>query len=340
MKGRGSQARSIMLRARISTIMLSMAAVMASIYVAGRLWQESEGRIYLSKELDRRTGQGQPAISVDDTLKILGCREQMNRLAALEMELAAARQQGFVPKHSMVENDTTTGRRLMAVVGIMTEFGHRSHRDSIRKSWMPTGTKLRKLEEDKGIIIRFVVGRSANRGDIYDKAIDDENRQTKDFFILENHVESSEELPKKPKLYFSNAADTWDADFYVKVQDNVFVNIDKLGAMLATHWDKPRAYIGCMKSGEVFSNPSHKWYEPESWKFGDGKSYFRHASGEMYVVSRAIAQFISINNAILQTYAHEDVSVGSWMLGLSVKHIDESQLCCSKSSQGGICATG
>lgn len=57
MKGRGSQSRSIMLRARISTIMLSMAAVMASIYVAGRLWQESEGRIYLSKELDRRTGQ-------------------------------------------------------------------------------------------------------------------------------------------------------------------------------------------------------------------------------------------------------------------------------------------
>jgi len=82
---------------------------------------------------------------------------------------------------------------------------------------MPTGTKLRKLEEDKGIIIRFVLGRSANRGDIYDKAIDDENRQTKDFFILENHVESSEDLSKKSKLYFSNAADTWDADFYVKI---------------------------------------------------------------------------------------------------------------------------
>ncbi|KAH9311376.1 hypothetical protein KI387_026411, partial [Taxus chinensis] len=333
MKGRGSQARSIMLRTRISAVMLSMAAVMSSIYVAGRLWQDAENRIYLSKELDRRTGQGQPAISVDDTLKILGCREQKKRLAELEMELAAAKQQGFVPKHSMAENETMAGKRLMAVIGIVTEFGHKSHRDSIRKSWMPTGPALRKLEEDKGIIIRFVIGRSANRGDSSDKAIDDENRETKDFLILENHVESSEESSLKSKLYFASAADTWDADFYAKVNDNVYVNIDKLGAMLATHWDKPRAYIGCMKSGEVFANPNHKWYEPESWKFGDGKSYFRHASGEMYVISRAVAQFISINNAILHVYAHEDTSVGSWMLGISVKHIDESQLCCSSSAQ-------
>ena len=36
MKERGSQARRIMFRTRISTVMLSMAAVMASIYVAGR----------------------------------------------------------------------------------------------------------------------------------------------------------------------------------------------------------------------------------------------------------------------------------------------------------------
>jgi hypothetical protein len=30
---------------------------------------------------------------------------------------------------------------------------------------------------------------------------------------------------------------------------------DKLGVMLASHWDKPRVYIGCMKSGEVISDP-------------------------------------------------------------------------------------
>lgn len=30
---------------------------------------------------------------------------------------------------------------------------------------------------------------------------------------------------------------------------------DALGAALSSHLDKPRVYIGCMKSGEVFSEP-------------------------------------------------------------------------------------
>ncbi|KAI8023624.1 Phosphatidate cytidylyltransferase 1 [Camellia lanceoleosa] len=44
-----------------------------------------------------------------------------------------------------------------------------------------------------------------------------------------------------------------------------------LGNSLAAHLDKPRVYVGCLKSGEVFSEQSHKWYEPDSEKFGDGK---------------------------------------------------------------------
>ena len=33
----------------------------------------------------------------------------------------------------------------------------------------------------------------------------------------------------------------------------IFPCTDALGATLATHLDKPRVYMGCMKSGEVFS---------------------------------------------------------------------------------------
>ncbi|KAM3001556.1 hypothetical protein FF2_037834 [Malus domestica] len=92
-----------------------------------------------------------------------------------------------------------------------------------------------------------------------------------------------------------------------------------------------------MKSGEVFSEPTHKWYEPDWWKFGDAKSYFRHASGELYAISRALAQFISINRSILHAYAHDDVSAGSWFIGLDVKHIDERKFCCSSWMPGAIC---
>lgn len=339
MQSRGSSNRlsGMVFRSRISTLLLSMFATFASLYVAGRLWQDAENRVYLAKELDRITGQGQSAISVDDTLKIIACREQQKKLSALEMELAAARQEGFVSKH-LPDTKKPPRKQPLVVIGVLTSFGRTNNRDAIRKAWMATGAALTKMEEEKGIIPRFVIGRSPNRGDNMDQAIDRENRQTGDFIILEDHVEAPEELPKKTKSFFALAAEKWEADFYAKVNDNVFVNIDLLANVLATHVDKPRVYIGCMKSGEVFSEQSHKWYEPDWWKFGDGKTYFRHASGEMFLISKALAKFVSINRSILRTYAHDDISTGSWFIGLDVKHIDEWKFCCSSWSSGAICA--
>ncbi|GMY30474.1 hydroxyproline O-galactosyltransferase HPGT1-like isoform X3 [Fagus crenata] len=323
---------------RISALLLAMFATMATVYVAGRLWQDAENRVYLIEELDKRNGQGQSAISVDETLKLINCREQQKKLSELEMDLAAARQEGFVPKRLSKNDGIHSKKKILGVIGIITTFGRKKNRDAIRKAWMPTGAAVEKLADEKGIIVRFVIGRSANRGDSLDREIDNENSHTNDFIILDGQVEAPEEHPKKMKSFFVHAVENWDAEFYAKVNDDVYVNIDALGAMLTSHLDKPRVYIGCMKSGEVFSEPSHKWYEPEWWKFGDKKSYFRHASGEMYVMSRALAQFIWINKSILRTYAHDDVSAGSWFIGLDVKYIDEGKFCCTSSSSGAICA--
>ncbi|AQK52201.1 Hydroxyproline O-galactosyltransferase HPGT1 [Zea mays] len=333
------------LRSPLSAMMLAMFATMASFYVAGRLWQDAQNRVYLIKELDRRTGQGQSAISVDDTLKVVACRQQGKRLASLEMELAAAKHEGFVGKYTPETNGTHSGKKPLVVIGIMTSFGRKNYRDAVRKSWLPTGSMLKKLEEEKGIVVRFVVGRSANRGDTFDREIDDENRSTKDFLILDDHIESDEELPKKTKSFFANAANTFDAAFYAKVNDDIYINVDTLSAMLETHWDKPRVYIGCMKSGEVFSDSDPLETEPTSGMNQTGgnlvmgnRKYFRHASSEMFVISRAIAQFISINKSVLRTYAHDDVSVGSWMIGLAVKHVNEAKLCCSSWPSGAMCS--
>ncbi|CAI0546359.1 unnamed protein product [Linum tenue] len=367
-KGAGSRGSSSGYGSRIPTLLFSMFATFASIYVAGRLWQDSQHRVYLIKELDRITGQGQSAISVEDTLKIIACREQQKKLSALEMELGSAKQEGFTAD-SLAENDATRPKkRQLVVLGIMTVFNHKNNRDAVRKAWMGSGATLKKMEMDKGITARFVIGRrylvfvcvfclmflmqmelrqgdhlvllscSAKRGDTLDRTIDSENKQTDDFIILDDHVESTDGLSKKAKLFFAHAIHKWDAEYYGKVNDNIYVNIDALGATLATYLNKPRAYIGCMKSGEVFSERNHKWYEPDWWKFGDRKSYFRHASGEMYVMSRALAKFISINRSVLRSYAHDDVSTGSWFIGLDVQHVDEAKFCCSSWSSGAICA--
>ncbi|KAH9781969.1 Beta-1,6-galactosyltransferase GALT31A [Citrus sinensis] len=52
-----------------------------------------------------------------------------------------------------------------------------------------------------------------------------------------------------------------------------------------------------------------KYHEPEYWKFGEeGNKYIRHATGQIYAISKDLAAYISINLPILHRYANEDLS--------------------------------
>ncbi|KAI5381953.1 hypothetical protein KIW84_032900 [Lathyrus oleraceus] len=53
---------------------------------------------------------------------------------------------------------------------------------------------------------------------------------------------------------------------------------------------KPGGVIALLD--EAWGKP---WYEPDWWKFGDEKSYFRHASGSLVILSKNLAQYININ---------------------------------------------
>lgn len=141
------------------------------------------------------------------------------------------------------------------------------------------GNELKKLEKEKGIVIRFVIGRSATPGGLLERAIEAEEAEHNDFLRLK-HVEGYHELSTKTRLYFTTAISIWDAEFYVKVDDDVHLNLGRflslltheqvllgiittsnllgrlmhagmLATTLARHRSKPRIYIGCMKSGPV-----------------------------------------------------------------------------------------
>lgn len=66
-------------------------------------------------------------------------REQQKKLSGLEMDLAAARQEGFVRKQLSKIDGTRSKKKLLAVIGIITTFGQQKNRDAIRKAWMPAG---------------------------------------------------------------------------------------------------------------------------------------------------------------------------------------------------------
>eukprot|EP01018_Ginkgo_biloba_P015319 Gb_07668 [translate_table: standard] len=264
----------------------------------------------------------------DQAIETLG-----RTISNLEMELAAARAaQASILTGSPISEDPisadSAGRtKAFMVIGINTAFSSRKRRDSVRTTWMPRGERRRKMEE-KGIIVRFVIGHSATAGGILDRAIEAEDSQHGDFMRLE-HVEGYHELSAKTKIYFATAVSKWDANFYVKVDDDVHVNLAMLAKTLARHRSKPRVYLGCMKSGPVLAHKGVRYHEPEYWKFGEvGNRYFRHATGQIYAISNDLATYISQNQDILHKYANEDVSLGSWFIGLDAKHIDDRKLCC------------
>lgn len=272
-------------------------------------------------------------------------------ISSLEVQLAAARasksdnDEGSPVVTKPGSDSFKERRKVFFVMGIMTAFSSRKRRDSIRETWMPGGDELKKLEREKGIIMRFVIGHSASAGGVLDRAIEAEDEQHKDFFRL-NHIEGYHELSSKTQIYFTAAVNKWDADFYIKVDDDVHINLGMVGSTLARHRSKPRTYIGCMKSGPVLAHQGVKYHEPEYWKFGEeGNKYFRHATGQIYAISKDLATYISVHRHILHRYANEDVSLGSWFIGLDVQHIDERSLCCGtppdcewKAQAGNPCA--
>ncbi|KAL9683315.1 hypothetical protein QQ045_015135 [Rhodiola kirilowii] len=260
-------------------------------------------------------------------------------ISDLEKKLNAAKaaheslMDGYTEEENLTTLETKSKRKYLMVVGINTAFSSRKRRDSVRNTWMPQGEMRKKLEEEKGIVIRFVIGHSESQDSDLDKAIDQEDRKHGDFLRLE-HVEGYHELSAKTKIYFATAVTLWDADFYIKVDDDVHVNLGTLGHALVNYHDKPRVYMGCMKSGPVLSQKWYKYYEPEFWKFGEeGNRYFRHATGQLYAISSDLAKYIRTNIDVLHKYANEDVSLGAWFIGLDVEYIDDKRICCPSTSK-------
>ncbi|KAL4554807.1 hypothetical protein LXL04_037413 [Taraxacum kok-saghyz] len=365
-RGGGTESNSRSLVSKQLALFLCAGCFFAGTLFTDRMWTEPE-----AKGLSRPTGTNNEQIQVladgcdtrtkdvrrdskdiiREVSKTHNAVQTLDKtISSLEMELAAARaMQDSILTGSPISDDLILPepikkRKYLMVVGVNTAFSSRKRRDSVRATWMPQGEKLRKLEVEKGIVMRFVIGHGATSGGILDRAIEAEDRKHGDFLRLE-HIEGYLELSAKTKTYFTTAVALWDADFYVKVDDDVHVNIATLGATLAKHRLNPRVYIGCMKSGPVLAHKGVRYHEPEHWKFGEeGNKYFRHATGQLYAISKDLATYISINQNVLHKYVNEDVSLGSWFIGLDVEHIDDRRLCCGtppdcewKAQAGNIC---
>ncbi|KAG4966695.1 hypothetical protein JHK87_032346 [Glycine soja] len=238
----------------------------------------------------RKLIEGKPGDVMEEVVKTHQAIKSLDKaVSTLEMELTASQTGG------RQRSSNHSVQKAFVVIGINTAFSSKRRRDSIRQTWLSKRNQLKELEKEKGIVVRFVIGHSTTPGGILDKAIDAEEAEHKDFLRLD-HVEGYHELSTKTRLYFSTITSMWDADFYVKVDDDIHLNLGMLVSTLAKYRSRPRIYIGCMKSGPVLYQKGVKYHEAEHWKFGEeGNKYFRHATGQIYAISKDLATYISIN---------------------------------------------
>jgi hypothetical protein len=102
--------------------------------------------------------------------------------------------------------DANEGRAEKAGGGTRADIISLRHRrrNVLRKTWMPTKGALKKLEEEHGLMVRFVIGYSNLKSpDALDLALDEESRLHGDIIRVQ-HQDTYDTLSTKTMLFFSH----------------------------------------------------------------------------------------------------------------------------------------
>ncbi|KAK4255883.1 hypothetical protein QN277_008819 [Acacia crassicarpa] len=216
--------------------------------------------------------------------------------------------------------------KVMGFVGIQTGFGSAGRRQALRKTWMPSDRQgLKRVEEATGLGFRFIIGRTNDKSKMSE--LQKEVAEYDDFIQLDFEEEYSK-LPYKTLAFFKAAYALFEADFYVKADDDIYLRPDRLSLLIAKERNHPQTYIGCMKKGPVITDPKLKWYEPLSYMLGS--EYFLHSYGPIYALSAdVVASLVALKNDSFRMFRNEDVTIGAWMLAMNVRHENNKELCAS-----------
>lgn len=211
-----------------------------------------------------------------------------------------------------------------AVILVHSEPQNQNRRIAIRSSW---GLATR----DVNIVLRFVLDKHVSGP--HKSMIQQEMKSSADIFLTEMQMEKSVHV-RKVLHGISRAVKDFDASFYFISQDSMLVIPQNLAAIVDSLKDKGNVYIGCMKSGPVITDTGNQWFEREHWRFGDAGDngerlqYPRHAKSHFYGFAAPVARYLARNKEILFAFSNEDVTIGTWLLGLDIEYIDEGLLCC------------
>jgi hypothetical protein len=115
--------------------------------------------------------------------------------------------------------------KVLAVVGVHTEIGSAARRAALRATWFPPKPEgIVSLEHGTGLSFRFVVGRTKDKEKMAD--LQKEVDMYHDFLFVD--AEEDTKPPQKMLAFFKAAYDMFDADFYVKADDAIYLRPGKV----------------------------------------------------------------------------------------------------------------
>ncbi|EFN52007.1 hypothetical protein CHLNCDRAFT_10529, partial [Chlorella variabilis] len=213
------------------------------------------------------------------------------------------------------------------------KYNYEARRKALRATWLPSSQQeLDRLQGEQRILVRFVIGHSADAEQ--EAALNAEEAQHRDFVRL-NLTEGYANLPTKTLAFLRAVTTQYDPQYIVKIDDDVYLRLDRLPHAVQQWHDIRADYVGCMKTGQIIKSPRYRWYEPQHAVLG-GASYFTHAWGSVYVLSGRVAlDLAAMRDGSLRHFANEDVTIGSWLLAFNATHYDDRRLCetnCTASS--------
>jgi galactosylxylosylprotein 3-beta-galactosyltransferase len=205
------------------------------------------------------------------------------------------------------------------------KYDYAARRAALRATWFPPSQRaLDELQAASGLVVRFVIGHSADAA--AEGAVRSEAAAHGGFLRLPLQ-EGYDSLTNKTLTFLRHVAATYDAAYVIKADDDVYLRLDRVPPAVAQWGAAGADYVGCMKTGPIYTSRSQRWFEPQYAVLG-GKSYFAHCWGTLYALSGgAAAAVAAMPPGAMRFFANEDVTVGAWMLALNVRHLDDRRLC-------------
>ncbi|KAF2349354.1 Glycosyl transferase family 31, partial [Trinorchestia longiramus] len=194
-------------------------------------------------------------------------------------------------------------------------------RNVIRQSWLK--------EESKDCLHYFAIGTDGLSEDL-NVTIQSEQKRFSDMLLLQNLEDSYHSLTQKLLSSLVFLRDNINYRFVLKVDDDSYVQLDKLLFELKAIPYKLRVYWGFF-DGRASPMKKGSWKE-ENWLLCD--RYLPYALGGGYVLSHDLVEFVASNSKWLQLYNNEDVSLAVWLAPLQLHRIHDTRFDTEYMSRG------